>query len=112
MDKTDISVLLYIFISHLFLLCFWIHNIFKMIKRKTFRQNGVLIIIDVECYKDLHKAMYGRALETDLFRWHHKKKYQMGIKEELLPIAWHPSRYWDWCMAEDEKKILENFFVQ
>ena len=23
---------------------------------------------------------------------------------ELLPIAWHPSRYWDWCMSEDEKK--------
>ena len=21
-----------------------------------------------------------------------------------MPIAWHPSRYWDWCMSEDEKK--------
>ena len=21
-----------------------------------------------------------------------------------MPIAWYPSRYWDWCMSEDEKK--------
>ena len=21
-----------------------------------------------------------------------------------MPITWHPSRHWDWCMPEDEKK--------
>ena len=21
-----------------------------------------------------------------------------------MPVAWHPSRWWDWCMTEDEKK--------
>ena len=21
-----------------------------------------------------------------------------------MPVAWHPSRLWDWCMSEDEKK--------
>ena len=25
------------------------------------------------------------------------------IKEELMPIAWHPARWWDWCVSEDEK---------
>ena len=25
------------------------------------------------------------------------------IKEELLPIAWHPSRWWDWCVPNDGK---------
>ena len=20
-----------------------------------------------------------------------------------MPIAWHPSRWWDWCVTEDEK---------
>ena len=24
------------------------------------------------------------------------------LKEELLPIAWPPSRWWDWCFPEDE----------
>ena len=21
-----------------------------------------------------------------------------------MPIAWHPSRWWNWCMTKDEKK--------
>ena len=33
-----------------------------------------------------------------------RKAQKALIKEELLPIASHPSRYWDWCMSEDEKK--------
>ena len=33
-----------------------------------------------------------------------KRKAQKASIKELLPIAWHPSRYWDWCMSEDEKK--------
>ena len=32
------------------------------------------------------------------------KAQKVSIKEEPLPITWHPSRYWDWCMSEDEKK--------
>ena len=31
-------------------------------------------------------------------------KKQKKIKEELIPIAWHPSRWWDWCVPEHEKK--------
>ena len=34
-----------------------------------------------------------------------KRKVQKAqIKEELMPIAWHPSKWWDWCLSEDEKK--------
>ena len=36
-----------------------------------------------------------------------RKAQKAKIKEELLPIAWHPSRYWDWCISEDEKKETE-----
>ena len=32
-----------------------------------------------------------------------RKAQKAKIKEELLPIDWHPSRWWDWCMSEDEK---------
>ena len=21
-----------------------------------------------------------------------------------MPVAWHPNRWWDWCMSEDERK--------
>ena len=32
------------------------------------------------------------------------KKRVKKIEKELMSIAWHPSRWWDWCMPEDEKK--------
>ena len=32
------------------------------------------------------------------------------LNEELLPIAWHPSRYWDWCVPEDDKKETEKLW--
>ena len=25
-----------------------------------------------------------------------------------MPIAWHPSRWWDWCVLNDEKKRQKN----
>ena len=31
------------------------------------------------------------------------------IAKELMPIAWHLSRWWDWCVPENEKKVTENF---
>ena len=41
-----------------------------------------------------------------------RKAEKVNIKEELLPIAWHPSRYWNWCMSEDEKKETEKLWKQ
>ena len=53
--------------------------------------------------------------DDKLIKWyggHKKRKAQKAkIKEELIPIAWHPSRWWDWCVPEDEKKETENFFL-
>ena len=52
--------------------------------------------------------------EDKFFEWYNG--YQKGkaqkakIKEELLPIAWHPSRWWDWCMPRDEKKETEKLW--
>ena len=40
------------------------------------------------------------------------KKAQKGsIKKELLPVVWHPSRWWDWCVPEDEKKETEKIWA-
>ena len=38
-----------------------------------------------------------------------QKAQKSKIKEELLPITWHPSRGWDWSGTEDEKKETEKF---
>ena len=39
------------------------------------------------------------------FEGYQKRKAQKAqIKEELMPIAWHPDRVTDWCMSEDKKR--------
>ena len=41
-----------------------------------------------------------------------KRKTQKAlIEEELMPIFWHPSRWWDWCIPKDEKRWTENVFL-
>ena len=49
--------------------------------------------------------------DDEVIGWHDgykKRKVQNAkIKEELMPISCHPSRYWDWRMSEDEKKETE-----
>ena len=46
--------------------------------------------------------------DDELDKWHNgykKRKAQRAkIRKELMPIAWHPSRWWDWCIPEHEKK--------
>ena len=50
-----------------------------------------------------------------LIEWYNdykkRKAQKASIKEELLPITWHPSRYWGWCMPEDEKKEIEKLWA-
>ena len=60
--------------------------------------------------------------DDELIKWYDGyqkcKAQKANIEEELLPIAWYSSRYWDWCVSEDKKKrnrkivgINRNFFV-
>ena len=39
-----------------------------------------------------------------------RKNQKVQVKEKLLPVAWHPSRWWNWCVPEDEKKETEELF--
>ena len=53
--------------------------------------------------------------DDEVIEWyegHQKRKTQKAqIKEELMPIAWHPSRRWDWCVPEYKKKDTEKSFL-
>ena len=50
-----------------------------------------------------------------LIKWYDgykkRKAQKEKIKKELIPIAWHPSRWSDWCMTEDEKKGTEKLLL-
>ena len=54
------------------------------------------------------KILYDDDDDDELNKWLTVQKVK--IKEELLPIAWHPSRWWDCCVSEDEKKETEKFW--
>ena len=28
-----------------------------------------------------------------------------------MPVAWHPTRWWDWCVSEAEKKGKKTFLT-
>ena len=53
--------------------------------------------------------------EDNFFKWfdgYQKRKAQKAsIKEGLMRVAWHPSRYQDLCMSEDKKKETEKFWA-
>ena len=47
----------------------------------------------------------------DWYNGHKKRKAQKAkIKDDLIPIAWHPSRWQDWCMSWDENKETEKLW--
>ena len=41
-----------------------------------------------------------------------RKALKMNISEELMLIAWHPKRWWNFCVSEDEKKEIEPIFTE
>ena len=58
------------------------------------------------------REMCERAVEV--IEWYDglkkRKAKKAQIKEELMPLAWHTSRWWNWCVPEDEKKETETFW--
>ena len=42
---------------------------------------------------------------------HNAKQLKIKIHEELMPVAWHPTTWWDWCMSEDEEKEADSIFT-
>ena len=51
-----------------------------------------------------------------LLAWHIKfekyKELKKKISEELMPVAWRPIRWWDFCVSEDDKKEIDPIFVE
>ena len=50
------------------------------------------------------------AIHQELFRHHHKRKCFRWIHDGVLPIAWHPDRFWNWCVDEEEKGVLKRMW--
>ena len=51
-----------------------------------------------------------KTVFDEIFKYHHQCEFSGKIYEEMLPIAWHPDRFWDWCVDEEEKGFLEGMW--
>ena len=47
--------------------------------------------------------------------WHNglkqHKAFKKDMSKKLMPVAWHQTRWWDWCMSEDQEKGIEPIFT-
>ena len=41
-----------------------------------------------------------------------RKEPKKELNEELMSVAWHPKRWWDWCVSEDEKMEVDSMFIE
>ena len=51
---------------------------------------------------------------ANLLAWQSKKHKALKnkIKKKLMPIVWHPKRWWNLCLPEYEKKEIEPIFTE
>ena len=41
-----------------------------------------------------------------------RKALKKKLNEELMPVAWHPKRWWNFCVLEDEEKEIDPIFIE
>ena len=69
--------------------------------RDELKINNINEIIIVSLKIKLHK---------NIFKLNHKKKFYKSLYDDLMKVAWHPSRYLDWCIDVEELKFLEELW--
>ena len=42
---------------------------------------------------------------------YHKSNFYKSLHDELMPIAWHPDRAWDWCFDNEQKGEAEQLWT-
>ena len=63
---------------------------------------------DVPDWSEVLQEMWYEDDDDELIKWYHdyqKRRAQKAkIKEELIPVTWHPNRVMDQYMSEDERR--------
>ena len=62
--------------------------------------------IHPELFQHHHKREFLGDIHRELFQYHHKREFFRQIHDEVLPIAWYPERFWDWCVDKDGEEIF------
>ena len=57
---------------------------------------------------------HDRVDDDEIIEWYNDYKklraQKAQIKKELMVTAWHPLRWWDWCVPGDESKQTEKLW--
>ena len=109
-------------ISHINMLYLLPYLILPPISKKLFGDIGLdddddddddiehVNFFEFNTYMMIHKEIYFKSLSSELYKGVHKHRYFKSIHRDLIPIAWHPDRYLDWCLDEEEKKDLKQLW--
>ena len=82
------------------------HSLLNVLLNFAYCDKKIQRIRVLKYYEDYYVDDDG-VIEWHAGESHQKPKAQKAsIKKDLMPTAWHPSRWWDWCMTGDEKKEI------
>lgn len=42
---------------------------------------------------------------------HSAKHSEIDLYKKIMPVTWHPTRWWDWQLLEHEKKEMKPIFT-
>ena len=65
------------------------------------------INFDNKFYEDDLDTIILVTLLAGYIKFEKRKRLKKELNEELMPIVWHPKRWWNICVSEDEKKEIE-----
>ena len=76
----------------------------------------ILILIIINLDDNFDEEDPNTIILIRLLAWHTKfekhKELKKKLNEELMSVAWHPKRCWDWCVPEDEKMKIDSMFIE
>ena len=68
-------------------------------------------LYDDSFYENDPKTIIYVRILAQQYRYKQRKGFKKEISKELMIVAWHAIRWWDWCMTEDEKKEIESIYL-
>ena len=66
---------------------------------------------DVSFDKDDPELLFISDFWSSLINLKNVKHLKTIQAKTLMPVTWHPTRWWDWCLAEEQKKEVASIFT-
>ena len=64
---------------------------------------------DVNFDEDSPETIIHVTIMVQCNRFKQRKVFKIEINKELMSVAWPSTRWWDWCLLENEKRNLTIF---